>query len=149
MTALSGKIIVALDPKARLSIPVRYRNAFPEDQRDIIWLTRGLEPCLSGYCLENWESFKNKIQSLKVPYATKSKILREIIGSAVDQNFDKQGRITIPLELLKHAQLQNTSEALIIGCDRYLEIWNPSVYEKQQKEAEPILHESLGEIYFD
>ena len=149
MSGLYGKYIVSLDPKGRLAIPAKHRNAFPEKQRDKITLTRGIDSCITGYYFEKWQNFKQKIDNMQLNYKEKITLRREFVGRAVEAVFDKQGRVTIPSDLLKLAHLENCSEALIMGCDGYIEIWNPQDYEDSCRDSEEIVQKVMSENYFD
>ena len=108
-----------------------------------------MEACVVGYCEEEWKRFKQKIDNMKLSYKEKAALRREFIGRAVEVSFDKQGRITLPVDLLKYAHLKDVSEVVVMGCDNTIEFWNPELYESNQAEAEEIVQRVMGENYFD
>ena len=55
---------------------------------------------------------------------------RNFFGSVYDGKMDKQGRITLTASMLKHAGIEN--EIVIVGMNRFIEIWNPEAYEKSK-----------------
>ena len=55
----------SLDPKGRLIIPSKFREAIGE--RCVI--TRSLDPCLCIYTMEDWEKFVSRLND--IPYNVK------------------------------------------------------------------------------
>jgi len=149
MAGLFGKHTVSLDPKGRLAIPTRHRNLFPEDQQDKIVITRGVDSCITGYYYDKWEEFKEKISTVNRSYIDKMTMKREFIGRSVVSTFDKLGRITLPADLIRHAQLTDCSEVYVMGCEDVIEIWNPELYEAKRDEAEKIVQTVMSEISID
>ena len=149
MAGLFGKYTVSLDPKGRLAIPTRHRNLFPKDQQDKIVITRGVDSCITGYYYDKWEEFKEKISTVNRSYIDKMTMKREFIGRSVVSTFDKLGRITLPADLIRHAQLSDCSEVYVMGCEDVIEIWNPELYEAKRDEAEKIVQTVMSEISID
>ncbi|MBL7006910.1 MAG: cell division/cell wall cluster transcriptional repressor MraZ, partial [Spirochaetia bacterium] len=72
---------------------------------------------------------------------------RRIIAPAQECEIDKAGRINIPPGLRDSVDLQPKQEAVILGIDTYLELWNVDEYSaflerSEQEFAEA--SESLG-----
>ena len=129
MAGLYGKYKLSLDPKKRLAIPAKIRNAFPEGQQEKIFLTKGTEECITGYYMEEWKNFENWVESSGFDDAEKRRLRRKHFSVVTDPAFDKQGRVTLSDELLEFANLKNAPEVLVVGCNKYIEIWNPEIYE--------------------
>ena len=55
---------------------------------------------------------------------------RDFFGNVYDGKMDKQGRITLTANMLKHAGIEN--DVVIVGLNRFIEIWNPEAYEKSR-----------------
>jgi MraZ protein len=125
MSDISGDFVVSLDSQGRLAIPLKHRIAMQINDHDKMIITRSVETCLQGYNIQKWEQYKKEIHSKANDNPEiKRWINRGFIGKAHDVSFDKQGRITVPAELLKYAQIAGESEVTVIGCDDYIEIWN-------------------------
>ena len=146
MSGLQGKYTVSLDPKGRLAIPSRHRNVFPGDQHDKIIITRGVDACVTGYYQEKWEEFEQRIESMDRSYIEKVTMRREFIGRSVEAIFDKQGRVTIPADLVEFAKLKDCAEVFVMGCGGYIEIWNPEIYNSRHDQNEDIVQRVMGEI---
>lgn len=141
MSELSGRYTVTLDPKGRLAIPVRFRLSFPKDQQNEIILTRGFDPCITGFYRDSWEEFQQMFNVQELSQEERDIIEREFVGRKLEAAFDKQGRITLPPHLIEFAQLDNLSEVMVIGVRNRMEIWNPKLYEEIRAEKEKVIQD--------
>ncbi len=139
MTELSGRNTVSLDPKGRLAIPTRFRMAFPEDQQNEIILTRGFDPCITGYYRDSWKDFQEIFKDNELSQEEMDIIEREFVGRKLEATFDKQGRVTLPPHLLEFAQLENLNEVTVIGVRNRIEIWNTELYDEIRAEKEKVI----------
>ena len=149
MAGLYGNYRNSLDPKGRLAIPAKMRNALPDGQRNQIYITRGIEKCITGYSYEGWEQFRAKLDRVKVGEKTKRQLKRQFIGKGFEATFDKQGRITLPAELIRFAELESSSEVVVLGSGDVIEIWNPTVYEAEEDAFEDTVQSIMGEMDLD
>ena len=139
MSDLSGRNTVSLDPKGRLAIPSRFRMAFPEDQQNDIILTRGFDPCITGYYSDSWKEFQEIFYDNELSQEEMDLIEREFVGRKQESTFDKQGRVTLPPHLVKYAHLDGLNEVTVIGIRNRIEIWNPNVYDEIRAEKEQVI----------
>lgn len=119
---LYGRFEYNIDAKGRIFIPVKLR----EKLGNSFIAATVLDPCVSLYSAEEWDSLLEKLTC--APMAETRKLLRKVAQSAEDVTLDSQGRILLSKPLLAHARLEKP--ALIIGAGRRAEIWNPEVYEQ-------------------
>ncbi|WP_435890292.1 division/cell wall cluster transcriptional repressor MraZ, partial [Escherichia coli] len=68
-------------------------------------LTRGLDKCLFGYTLEEWQTIEEKMKSLPLTKRDARKFVRMFFSGAIEVEIDKQGRINIPAKLREYAHL--------------------------------------------
>ena len=108
-----------LDAKGRLAIPARYREALSEG----IILTRGIDRCLALYPLAAWRPLAEKVAALPITDADARNFRRLVFAEAADLTLDAQGRILIPPDLRRYAELER--EAFVVGVDASIEIWSP------------------------
>jgi MraZ protein len=149
MGNLYGTYRVTLDVKRRLAVPAKLRYAFPDGLRNQIFITRGIEKCITGYHYEEWQKFQTILNKLKIDETSKRKIKRQFLGRASEEVFDKQGRIILPDDLVSFAELENSSEVMIIGTGNTLEIWNPRIYQEDGAASEEIIQKTMGSISLD
>ena len=77
--------------------------------------------------MDQWkELVASKLDKLN-PFDPKdAKFLRMFLDPASEDKFDNQSRLTIPQNLLDYAGIEK--EVLIIGINKFIEIWNPQKY---------------------
>ena len=110
-------------------IPSKFR--YDLNERFII--TRGLDKCLFGYTLEEWQQIEEKMKTL--PMTKKMHVNLCVCSSgAVEVELDKQGRINIPQNLRKYANL--TKECTVIGVSNRIEIWDRETWNDFYEESE-------------
>jgi len=85
------------------------------------------------YSLEGWEKFQNSLLALSSNSQDARKHVRLIVGSASALDFDKQGRINLPSNLLEHAGA--IKECVVVGVLDHIEIWSKEVWDKYLNEA--------------
>jgi len=114
-----GRYAHNLDAKGRLAIPARFREALAEG----VILTRGIDRCLALYPLEAWRPLAEKVAALSITDADARNFRRLVFAEAADLTLDGQGRILVPPDLRRYAELER--EALVVGVDASIEIWSP------------------------
>jgi DNA-binding transcriptional regulator/RsmH inhibitor MraZ len=76
---------------------------------------------------------------------TKKIALKRFIGSkSIQVTLDKAGRIVLPDEMTRAADIRN--QAVLIGCLTYFEIWSPDRFANVQTEDEPISNDAFNLI---
>jgi MraZ protein len=120
-----------LDAKGRMIIPAKFR----EGQSDTFWVTRSLDGCLSMYTPDGWQELVNKLDSLQFT-STKARMMKRfIIGSSVQCDLDKQGRILIPQVLRKTAGLDK--DVTLVGVGDHVEIWSSESWDAYNNFDDP------------
>ena len=113
-----GEYQHSLDTKGRLIVPAKFR----EDLGSDFVITRGLDGCLFGYPLEEWQRVQDKLKALPLNKRNNRAFVRFLFADATQCNFDKQGRINIPKQLREHAKL--TKKCVLVGVSSRFEIWD-------------------------
>lgn len=144
MAGLYGNYRNSLDPNGRVAIPAKIRNAFPDSQRDKIYITRGIDSCITGYSANEWSRFCDTLNEINIDEKNKRKLRRQFLGRASEAFFDKQGRIMIPGDLIRFAGLENCKEVMIVGSGSIIEIWNPDIYLDEEEESESVVQDFMG-----
>lgn len=125
-----------IDAKGRLIIPVKLREHLGER----FVLTRGLDHCLFGYPLQEWQLLEEKLKALPLTKKDARAFTRFLFSGANDCELDKQGRVNIPTPLSNYARLEK--ECVILGVSNRIEIWNKPIWEDYFMKSE----ESFSEI---
>ena len=114
----------------RMIIPSKFR--YDLNERFII--TRGLDKCLFGYTLEEWQQIEEKMKTLPMTKKDARKFMRMFFSGAVEVELDKQGRINIPQNLRKYANL--SKECTVIGVSNRIGIWDRETWNDFYDESE-------------
>ncbi|GIX31115.1 MAG: transcriptional regulator MraZ [Porticoccaceae bacterium] len=118
-----GSNEVNLDAKGRLAIPARYREALAARCQGILVITIDIKDrCLFLYPLPEWEKIEDQIASLPTFNDTTRRLQRLLIGHAREVEIDGAGRINVPPELRKYAQIEK--RAMLVGQRHRFELWS-------------------------
>ena len=112
-----GEYHQKIDDKGRLTIPSKLRYELGES----FIVTRGLDNCLFIYPKEVWNQVISKYKELPNTKDARN-FMRFFLSGATEVNFDKQGRINIPMPLIKYSDL--LKDCIVIGVNERLEIWS-------------------------
>lgn len=127
---LIGEYTHSLDPKKRLSLPMKFRK---ELGRKAV-ITRGLDSCLFMYGAKQWERIAAKLQQLSIAQADTRGFNRFMLSGAVEVDVDGAGRILIPDFLKSFAGLG--AKVVLAGVGERVEIWDEAVWEEYKRRIE-------------
>ena len=115
---LIGEYEHSLDAKGRLIMPAKLR----EDMGEKFILTTGLDGCLFGFSMSEWEKFEDKLKALPITNKNARNFVRFFLSGATECELDKQGRFLIAGKLREVAKLDK--DVTIIGAGTRIEIWD-------------------------
>ncbi len=119
-----------IDAKGRLIVPSKLREQLGEK----FVVTRGMDGCLFGYPLVEWNHLETKLNEMPLSKKDARAFVRFFYSAATECEIDKQGRINIPVSLRSHALLEK--ECVIIGVANRIEIWDQTRWNDFTKETE-------------
>ncbi len=125
-----GEYLHTLDPKNRVSLPVKFRKGLGR----VVVLTRGLDRCLFVYPKKTWE----KEAESRAVHAGGTKAARGLarlfLAGAMEAEVDAMGRILIPDHLKSFAGLN--LKTIIAGIADRVEIWEEDIWKKYTADIE-------------
>jgi MraZ protein len=136
MGMFMGEYHHSIDNKGRMIVPSKFRD----ELGDMFIITRGLDQCLFGYPISEWELIEEKLKGLPLTKKDARAFTRFFFSGATESELDKQGRINIPAPLLQYAKLEK--ECVILGVSNRIEIWSKEIWEDYFSQSE----ESFAEI---
>ncbi len=124
-----GEYRHSVDIKGRLIVPAKFR----EQLSDGFVITRGLDHCLFGYPMAEWQTLEEKLRDLPMTKKDARAFVRFFFSGATEVEIDKQGRINLPTTLLSYANIKK--ECVIIGVASRIEIWAQEAWDKYYTES--------------
>ena len=132
--SFTGEYSNSLDQKHRLSIPVKFRKALdPINDRTFV-ITRGFDPCLILYPVSEWTRVEEQLSQLSSIRGQHRNFVRSIVRHATYLQYDSQGRIAIPDNLLEFASVKK--DVNVIGMINKIELWAPEILDSQDATAD-------------
>jgi MraZ protein len=115
-----------LDPKGRVSLPTKFREAFAEGA----WLTIGQDGCLFAFPRVEWERRSDEVASSPLSDASGRAYARLFFGSSDEARLDGQGRLTIPGRLREAVGIGK--DVVVLGVRDRMEIWDRPTFERYE-----------------
>lgn len=119
-----------LDEKGRIAIPNKFRALLESG----CIVTKGLDNCLFLYTKQEWQKLAERLARLPFNKANERAVARLLLAGAMDLEFDKQGRITLPEYLRAYASVKK--QVIIAGLYNRLEIWDEAAWNKYKTATE-------------
>ena len=131
-----GEYQHSMDNKGRVIVPIRFRDGLGEK----FVATRGLDNCLFVYPMQEWSILEKKLTELPITSKNARSFVRFFFSGATECELDKQGRISLPVNLRDYAEL--LKEIIFIGLANRIELWSKERWDHYLNSAE----ESYEEI---
>ena len=123
-----------LDTKGRISVPATFRSSLNNENFAGVVLFRSFKHnCIEGLSMSRMEKMANATDKMGVFDDDLDDLSALIFADARPLQFDVTGRIVIPSDLLKHANIHDT--ALFVGRGNSFQIWNPDDFKSTQQES--------------
>ncbi|WIO74847.1 division/cell wall cluster transcriptional repressor MraZ [Porticoccaceae bacterium LTM1] len=137
-----GNNEINMDAKGRMAIPARYRDELASMCEGHLVVTIDTqERCLLIYPLPKWEEVEEQVAALPSLNPASRRFQRLLIGHARELELDGSGRILIPPELRKHAQMDK--KVMLVGQRHRFELWSGELWEAK---CEDMLADSADEL---
>jgi len=125
-TAYFGEWTVKLDEKSRITVPSRIRDIMRVFSFDSWFMAPGDNQSIFLFDREGWANLRHNAGKAGQS-DEESLAFRRIFFSLTEESRpDPQGRMPLPEHVRKHAAIEK--EAVVIGVDDHLEVWNREVW---------------------
>ena len=101
----SGEYRFTLDSKKRVNIPAAMRKMLSPEADETLVFTRGFEGCVYVYPHDEWKRLTHRLNALDSFNVKVRDFIRLFIGPAVKTVMDSQGRVLLPDNILKMANI--------------------------------------------
>ena len=127
----SGATNLNMDPKGRISIPSRYRDAVMDacSGKLVVTIDGTNERCLWMYPLGEWQEVERKIDRVSDLDRGALVLKRLLVGHANHCEMSSGGRVLIPRLLIEHANLDKSLR--LVGQGKRFEIWNEELWKSR------------------
>ncbi len=123
-----------LDTKGRISVPAAFRSSLNNENFSGVVLYRSFtHNCIEGVSMSRMEKIANATDQMEMFDGELDDLSALVFADARPLQFDVTGRIIIPEDLLKHANITDT--ALFVGRGNSFQIWNPSDFALTQEKS--------------
>jgi MraZ protein len=124
---LLGTHSYQLDPKGRISLPSRFREAFS----DGAVLTLGQDGCLFCFPRAEWEARSGEVRAAPLSNAQGRAYARLFFGKAEAIELDAQGRMLVPQRL--RSEVAIGKDVVVLGVSDRMEIWDRGAHERYEQ----------------
>jgi MraZ protein len=132
-----GRFYHTIDPKGRVSIPSKFRDALEEEYGEKRLVVVPNDHCLEVHPFKEWERIEDKVKALPQMDPDIQKFNRLYISRAQDVAVDGQGRIQVPSDFREPAGLRK--DVVLVGGVGKFEIWNKERFEEYDRTNQPEL----------
>jgi len=133
-----------VDDKGRMPIPFRWRPDESIELTLVIWPKHQAGTCLRVLLPEQWNTLLADIEAMPNRDPNKAVLKRRIGTSSALVKLDNVGRITIPAEMAKAADI--SKDAVLAGMIDRFEIWSPKRYEQVEALDNAVVNQALQEM---
>ena len=123
MYMIIGEYRHSIDAKNRVSLPAKFRKEMGKK----VYITRGLDNCLSVYTEKSWKVILAKLENLSISKASERGFNRFMLSGATEVDVDSMGRILVPEYLKDFANVEK--KVVWTGAGDRAEMWAEGVWD--------------------
>ena len=123
---LFGSFICSIE-NGRIKLPASFCRSLSIESKQPFHITKESGECLFLYSQDQWEDKAEDLKKLMIREGGEKK-LRHIADKHYTIDVDKNGRMTIPLDLREAAELDK--KVVVVGLFDHMEIWDFHKYER-------------------
>lgn len=132
----TGTSTHTIDAKGRIVLPARFR----EELGETFIVAKGFFECIQVLSIDEFAKLRENIK--KLPAQSALALQYAIIATAVEVTPNSQGRVPLPQDLRSAVSL--TKEAVVVGMDNRLEVWDKDKFDQFLAKNQPTVQEALG-----
>lgn len=142
MALFLSTFVNKIDKKGRVSVPASFRASLVSSQNSAIneptfsgiVVFRSLKhPALEGCGVDRMQKLSNSIDRLDLFSDAQDDLVSAIFADSHLLSFDSEGRVSIPEDFLKYANIAD--QVAFVGRGATFQLWSPDVFRKIQDGA--------------
>ena len=141
-TVFFGTFRHSVDEKNRLAIPAKWRAAAKGSQE--FYVLPDPKNCLVALTASAMGKMLDRADDISIGEYERRDVLRLIASRAHGSPCDKQGRISLTDELLRHAGIER--EAVLVGVLTRFEIWSPARFAEVERNTTAVFAEAAKQL---
>ncbi len=134
MTLFLSTYVNKVDKKGRVSVPATFRAALSAQTfQGIVLFRSNVHACLEGFGWDYMSELSTRLDHFNLFSEEQDDLATAIFGEAVQLPFDGDGRVVLPVELMRHAGV--VENAAFVGMGRKFQLWEPDSFARRKEEA--------------
>jgi MraZ protein len=125
---LTGTFVRTVDEKQRFSIPKPLRDLLGRDHEPVLFMAPGTDGSLAIYPEQSFSQLAAQLAGDSPTAQDVRTFSRLFYAQAQRIELDRQGRLRIPADLARWAELEK-GEVVLLGVRDHLEVWNRGRWE--------------------
>jgi MraZ protein len=123
-----------IDSKGRVSVPAQFRSSLVDkDFSGVVVYESFVNDCIEGCDIDRIRKLSESIDNLDPFSADRDALATSLLGGSFQLSIDSDGRVILPENLLKKAQIKGV--AVFVGKGPTFEIWQPDKFEEYMTKA--------------
>jgi len=137
MTLFLSTYVNRVDKKCRVSVPSQFRSTIANESfAGIVIYKSVINDCIEGCAMSRIEKISASIDALDPLSEERDAFATAILGSSTQLQFDTDGRVVLPKELIEEIGIEEN--ALFVGKGQTFEIWEPGKFQVYAQTAKRI-----------
>lgn len=125
----TGRYYYSVDTKGRVMVPAAFRELIATAPSPKLHITvAATDKCIQIYPHEGWTELISKVRTQPQHNPVIKRFMRIVIGSAVEDTFDRQGRVLLPASLRQ--DLGISGDVVIVGQLGRIEVWDRAEWQR-------------------
>ena len=124
-----------LDQGGRIKLPLWVQGAFSEIGKSEVMIYCLPEGCLAVFPLSQWQEYRQHPAQLNELQEIEYRRHERMVGAmSFPGEVTSQGRLQLPEHLIEAAALKKENTVILIGAEKWFEIWRLDRWECERKQ---------------
>ena len=145
MTLFLSTFVNRIDKKGRVSVPSSFRSTLELNGfKGMVCYPSPNLSSIEGCTVNRIKKLSDAIDSLGPFSSERSTFSASILADSHQINFDQEGRVIVPSELINFAGIND--EISFVGMGETFQMWNPETYRKFKNETQNQAQDNLTKL---